>query len=131
MKDLIERLKSKDTESNILDNQLPQVDSSQLNEMQLFAYKLVKYFLEKNEQLLMILNGAGGTGKSFTIAAISGLLQNHVKRSAPTAKAAFLIKGETLHSQFRIHCNSKGESYIPLSGAQLSNLQDDFKSIIL
>jgi Tfp pilus assembly pilus retraction ATPase PilT len=73
MNDLIERLKSKDTESNILDNQLPQVDSSQLNEMQLFAYKLVKYFLENNEQLLMILNGAGGTGKSFTIAAISGL----------------------------------------------------------
>ena len=49
MVDFIERLKSKDTESNILDNQLPHVDSSQLNEMQLFAYNLVKYFLENNE----------------------------------------------------------------------------------
>ena len=46
MVDFIERLKSKDTESNILHNQLPHVDSSQLNEMQLFAYNLVKYFLE-------------------------------------------------------------------------------------
>ena len=119
--------KSKDT--NFQENQFPPIDSSQLNEMQLFAYNLIKYFIEKNEQLLMIINGAGGTGKSFTIAAISFLLANHVKRSAPTAKAAFLIKGETLHSQFRIHCNSKGESYIPLSGAQLSSYQDDFKGI--
>ena len=72
-------------------------------------YNLIKYFTKTNDQLLMIVNGAGGTGKSFTIFAISKLLKKTLKRSEPTAKVAFLIKGETLHSQFRIHCTSKNE----------------------
>ena len=78
MEDFIEKQKLIDKDSNHIENLLS-VNSGQLNEMQLFAYKLIKYFIEKKEQLLMIINGAGGTGKTFTIAAISTLLRNSIK----------------------------------------------------
>lgn len=51
----------------------------------------------------MIINGSAGTGKSFTIFALSHLLKDQVKRSAPTAKAAFIIKGQTIHSRFNFN----------------------------
>ena len=129
MEDFIEKQKNIFLSDDDIENKLPSVESSQLNQMQLFVYKLVKHFIEEKKQLLMIVNGAGGTGKSFTICAVSKLLSKKVKRSAPTAKAAFLIRGETIHSQFRVHCNSKGETYIPLSGDQLKNLQQEFKGL--
>jgi hypothetical protein len=54
-----------------------------------------------------------------------------LKRCAPTAKAAFLIKGQTLHSLFRIHCSKKADYYQPLSGLQLNLFQHEFKGILL
>jgi excinuclease UvrABC helicase subunit UvrB len=43
----------------------------------------------------MIMLGTAGTGKSFTVAAISKLTINTIIRACPTAKAAFLIQGNT------------------------------------
>jgi ATP-dependent DNA helicase PIF1 len=49
------------------------------------------------------------------------------KRCAPTAKAAFLIKGSTIHSIFSIPVNKKEKDDFPnLTGEQLNNLQNTF-----
>jgi hypothetical protein len=46
--------------------------------------------------------GTVGTGKSFTIDAITHYLGNKLKKGAPTAKAAFIIGGETLHMHMKM-----------------------------
>jgi Cdc6-like AAA superfamily ATPase len=113
------------------ENNIPIVNEHDLNEMQHFAYKLVQYFTSNQEQLLLIINGEGGTGKTHLIYEISKLLKNKLKRCAPTAKAAFLIKGQTLHSLFRVNCTKSREFYLPLSGAQLNLFQHEFKGKLL
>lgn len=97
-------------EENENENQTPVVLPDQLNKMQKFAYDLVVEKQRKKEQLLMIMNGSAGTGKSFTIFSLSHMLQHKLRRSTPTAKAAFIIKGQTIHSRFQF--NQKRDSPI-------------------
>ncbi|RNA03729.1 hypothetical protein BpHYR1_035277, partial [Brachionus plicatilis] len=52
-------------------NKCPYVEKDQLNEMRRFAYEIIYLHLTESKQLLMILIGTAGTGKSFTIFAIS------------------------------------------------------------
>lgn len=52
---------------------IPDVNPDQLNRLQRFTYEIIKEFKIKQEQLLMILLGTAGTGKSFTVAAITKL----------------------------------------------------------
>ncbi|RMZ97693.1 ATP-dependent DNA helicase PIF1, partial [Brachionus plicatilis] len=106
------------------DNKCPYVEKDQLNEMQRFAYEIIYLHLTESKQLLMILIGTAGTGKSFTIFAISGLLSSILKRCAPTAKAAFIIRGETIHSMFSIPVQSE---FCKLKPERLSMLQQEFK----
>lgn len=77
------------------------------------AFKIVENFQSQSKQLLLIINGTAGAGKSFTINALSRFLKTKVKRCAPTAKAAFLIKRLTIHSFFiRDETNKKkGDLY--------------------
>ena len=95
-----------------------------------FTYDLIDYYNNKKEQLLLIVNGEGGTGKSYLIFAISQLLDEALIRTAPTAKASFLIYGDTVHSKFYIDCHSSAENkrnMIPLSKNCLKQLQADIK----
>jgi flagellar biosynthesis GTPase FlhF len=94
MKDWISINKVIYNENNNNDEELPDVNPEELNRLQLFTYKLIDEFKGKKEQLLMILLGTAGTGKSFTVAAITKLYLGIIKRACPTAKAAFLIKGK-------------------------------------
>ena len=69
-----------------------------------------------------------GTGKSFTISAISNLVRNVYLRCAPTAKAAYLIKGSTLHSTFYLSTSNKEKDLsMDLKGDRLKILQEKFK----
>jgi hypothetical protein len=77
-----------------------------LNTMQRFAYDLVEMYKTKKEQLLIIINGTAGTGKSYLISSKAALIDKCHVRCAPTAKAAFLIKGSTIHSVFHIAVNN-------------------------
>jgi hypothetical protein len=52
------------------ENRIPNVNEQDLNEMQAFAYKLFQYFIINKEQLLLIINGERGTGKTFLILAL-------------------------------------------------------------
>ncbi len=67
------------------------VDIDKLNKLQRLTYNLIEDFKLKNKQLLMVLLGTTGTGKSYTVAAITQLYLGLLKKACPTAKAAFLI----------------------------------------
>jgi len=74
----------------------------------------------------MILTGTAGSGKSFTVYAISTFLNGIIKRAAPTAKAAFLIKGETLHALLDL--NNKSSDICRLKVKSYRGLNKDFKT---
>lgn len=109
-------------------NECPKVSPNQLNSMQRLAFEIVKNHFQNRKQLLMIILGAAGSGKTFTIHAISTYLQGNLKRAAPTAKAAFLINGDTVHQLLSIRVN-EGNTYIPLKDDSLRKLQDLFVNI--
>ncbi len=86
--------------------------------------------LHSRKQLLLIVNGTAGTGKTFTIAAISSAVpKEHIVRSAYTAKAAHLIRGETLHKTFQIPVEKGSTKFCPLNGAKLAALQEKFRHV--
>ncbi|KAF1949334.1 hypothetical protein CC80DRAFT_510569 [Byssothecium circinans] len=77
-------------------------------------------YLDRNrpEQLLLNLNGQGGTGKTYAIEVITSTMDSIARalgkkspiiRCAPTGVAAFLILGKTIHSTFRIPIRSPGD----------------------
>ncbi len=106
----------------------PLVKPEQLNSLQRLVFEIVKEHHIEQKQLLLIVLGAAGSGKTFTIHAISSYLHGFIRRAAPTAKAAFLINGDTIHQMLSIRVNV-GKSYIPLEGTQLKNLQNAFVGI--
>jgi RecA-family ATPase len=114
-------------DENENENETPEVQREQLNKMQKFAYDLVQEKQRIREQLLMIINGSAGTGKSFTIFSLSHMIKHKLKRSAPTAKAAFIIKGQTIHSRFNF--NQKRDSPIceELKGPTLAQFKINLK----
>ncbi|KIO18983.1 hypothetical protein M407DRAFT_83347, partial [Tulasnella calospora MUT 4182] len=76
-----------------------------LNLEQARALKIIAYhkISQSTDQLMMIVAGPGGTGKSRVIAAMTSLFDNlncseSLKKSAPTGIAAYAIGGVTLHS---------------------------------
>lgn len=100
----------------------------QLNIEQRLAYNIVKHHLDKNLQLLLLIIGTAGTGKSFTINAISRLLGRKLKRAAPTGKAAFLICGETCHQLFSLSVDKfETNKYIPLTNDRLAELESKLR----
>ena len=110
---------------------LPSIDLQTLNDMQHKAYNLVKSHYENvddnKEQLLLIVLGVAGTGKSYLINAIKQLLHEKCAVCAPTGKASFNIKGVTLHSLLRLSVGQRRMS--DLSGQCLAQLQNDLESI--
>jgi hypothetical protein len=93
--------------SNI--NQPIHHDISDLNDKQLMAYTIVRNTLlarlagQHCPQLLMLIFGEGGTGKSRLLDAITQLFATHnceskLARIAMSGVAASIIKGSTLHS---------------------------------
>lgn len=73
-----------------------------------------------NEQLIAV--GTADTGKSFTVAALTKLYIGLLKRACLTAKAAFLLKGETLHSLLSIPVITREtDTFLPLKNKQLKD----------
>ncbi len=128
----IEELKSESL-SEELETECPFVSPDQLNQKQRFAFNIVEDHYNISKQLLMILTGTAGSGKSFTVYAISTFLNGMIRRAAPTAKAAFLIKGETLHALLDLQSNNNNKSdhqvYQQLTGDKLRRAQERFHGI--
>ncbi len=83
--------------------------------------------LQSRKQFLLIVNGSAGTGKTFTISAISSVVPK--ERLAYTKKAAHLIRGETLHKTFQITVEKGSTKFGPLNGAKLAALQEKFRHV--
>jgi ATP-dependent DNA helicase PIF1 len=108
----INNLKKNNSNDNS-SNTRPFVDSKSLNKLQKRAYNLIQRNLKKNNQLLLRIEGEGGTGKSHLINAICSTYskQDPIKKMiillvAPTGRAAHNIGAETIHSFFGIPIKS-------------------------
>ena len=101
------------------------INVTSLNQCQQTAYDIVQnhFSSEKNGQLLMMIIGLAGSGKSYVINAIRGLLNNSCKVSAYFGIAAFNVNGTTLHSLLQLPIRAKRNG--PLTSTALSKLQDD------
>jgi hypothetical protein len=113
------------------------VDPNALNHAQRLAYNIVKDFYDRpaddngnrQRQLLMIITGTAGTGKSFLIRALDSLLGSSLLITATTGNAALDISGKTMHSALRIPLRTNSVTRdgrsddLPLGSAQLKALQ--------
>jgi hypothetical protein len=80
--------------------------------------------IQSKTQLLFIVTGTAGTGKSHTICAISHTLSaSQVIRCATTTSAAYLIRRGTIHREFGIPIQQS--RFTQLKGAQLRDIQEN------
>ncbi|XP_061173536.1 uncharacterized protein LOC133182702 [Saccostrea echinata] len=113
---------------------------SKLNKKQMEFFTHVLHWIKtKKEPLRVFLTGGAGVGKSVVVRALYEALTRHycstegenpddckVLLCAPTGKAAFNIKGQTIHSAFKIPA-SQGFNCKPLDSESLNTLRTMYK----
>ena len=113
-----------------------------LNEKQRqFFYHVLHSIKTKDNPLQVFLSGGAGIGKSTVTNAlyealirflnsIAGENPDEVKvvKTAPTGKAAFNIKGNTLHAAFKIPAN-RGFQYCALDSDRLNTIRAKLKKL--
>ncbi len=113
-------------ENYTIDEQYDTVDINSFSEMQKLAHDMVKSHSHdtssEKETLCLIMKGVAGTGKSYLINAIRNLLQSECAVTATTGKAAYNIRGITVHSLLKLPVGSRGNK--DLAGQSLCRLQD-------
>ena len=111
------------------DDSYKQIDVSSLNYAQHLTYTIVfDHYLENSEnQLLLIITGPAGSGKSSVIDAIKNLLKQHCKVCIFFGMAAFNVKGQTLHSLLQLPI--RGKKCAELKGQSLQRLQNQLEGI--
>ena len=118
-------------EEYTIDEQYEVVDINSFSEMQKIAYDIKSHFddtsTEAEPLCLMIINGVAGTGKSYLINAIRNLLQSKCAVTATTGKAAYDIRGVTVHSLLKLPIGSRDNKN--LTGQSLSRLQESVSNI--
>ena len=112
----------KEESNNAALEQFEYVDTNSFSEMQILAYSIVSSHMQQttsdNEPLCLIITGVAGTGKSYLINGIRNLLQNKCVVTATTGKAAFNIRGLTVHSLFKLpHRVESGDKSSAIHGA--------------
>ena len=121
----------KNKEEYTIDEQYDVADVNSFSEMQKLAYDIVKSHFNdassETEPLCLIINGVAGTGKSYLINAIRNLLQSKCAVTATTGKAAYNIRGITVHSLLKLPVGSRGNK--DLTGQSLSRLQESVSNI--
>ena len=121
----------KNKEEFPIDEQYEIVDINSFSEMQKLAYDIVKSHFNdtssEGESLCLITNGVAGTGKSSLINAIRNLLQSKCAVTATTGKAAYNIRGVTVHSLLKLPTGSRVNK--DLTGQSLCRLQESVSNI--
>ena len=106
------------------------VDTHSFSDRQRLAYDIIINHanIDSNKQsLLMIINGEGGTGKSYLISAIQSSLKGKCTITATTGKASYNVSGITIHSFLSLPVTSN--SHKDLSGQALVNLQKKLTTV--
>ena len=120
-------------ESHTIEEQYKVVDENSFSEMQKLAYDIVKsHFyncspVPEKGSLCLIVIGVAGTGKSYLNNAIRNLLQGKCAVTITTGKAAYNIKGVTVHSLLKLPIGSRGKK--DLTGESLCRMQENVKEI--
>ena len=84
----------------------------------------------------VVLLGRAGCGKTFAVKCVNKFIKGNkeclpgfLKIAAPTGTAAFLIKGTTLHSLFKLPVNARfTDDILPLHPTTLQQMQETFKN---
>jgi len=63
----------------------------------------------EKEALLLLINGVAGTGKSYLIKALKSYLKQKCVITATTGKAAYNIRGVTVHSLLKLPTSPQSE----------------------
>ena len=123
--------------------QVQGVDASSLNMKQKKAYDRIIEWVGKKikdpntPSLYLNISGRAGCGKTFWLNIVIAYIKqvvglSFIKRGAPTATAAFMIGGETLHALLKINPKLVPEQDLPpLKGEVLRELQDIFANVEL
>ena len=106
-----------------------------------FFYHVLHSIKTKDDPLALFLSGGAGVGKSTVTNALYEALMRYlnsvpgenpdevkVLKVAPTGKAAFNIKGNTLHSAFKIPAN-RGLQYCTLDADRLNTIRAQLKRL--
>ena len=119
---------------------------SDLNSQQFKAFAVLRnHLLDADRkgvrgvpQLLLNVNGAAGTGKTFWLNTLRRWAKEDMSHhgsefiltAAPTGAAAFLIGGSTLHSLLYLPTNlKKNQPLRPLDASRLKGLQEKFNNV--
>ena len=93
-----------------------------LNAQQRSAFEIIRSYINSNSQLLMIIFGKAGCGKSFLIHRLRHLLGDQLIVSSLFGLAAYSVGGKTLHHLLRLPIKGKYNS--ELEGSSLIQLQE-------
>ena len=100
-----------------------------LNTEQKTAFELVRSHMKNNDQsqLLLLVVGKAGCGKSFLIDRLRHLLGRKCLVSALFGLAAYNVSGKTLHHILKLPIKGKRNS--ELDGSQLMEMQENLRNI--
>ena len=130
-------------------NELPDCDYHQMvqtlnKEQKGFFYHILSQIKTSETAFYCFLSGGAGVGKShLTKALYQAALKYYNTRAgddfhqikvillAPTGKAAYTIKGNTVHSALAIPANQSLRNYKPLDSSRLNTLRSQFGGVKL
>ncbi|XP_070537059.1 uncharacterized protein [Ptychodera flava] len=134
---------------NIEELQHPRMPDSQLypilqilnkKQKEIF-YHIIHWIKTKTDPLHVFVTGGAGVGKSVVLKSLYQVLLKHLSSRpgenpdtvllllmAPTGKAAYNIKGSTIHSALQIPA-SQGFHYKPLTSERLNTLQAKYRNL--
>ena len=109
-----------------------------------FFYHALHLIKTSDKPFYAFLSGAGGVGKSHIIKSIfqaalkyynaragEDFCRVHILLLAPTGKAAYLIKGDTIHSGFAVPASQSLKNCKPLDSGRLNTLRCEMGALKL
>ena len=129
------------TKPNVLDNTqfIQLINSLNIKQYKFFLYIMQQEIHNQNNHTLVCLHGSAGTGKSHVLKAIYQGLNKLLNQKpgqqtndlttlliAPTSKAAYNIKGHTIHAAFHVPANQSLVNYTKLSWDNLNTCRSKY-----